>query len=351
MEGWMSRVLVTGGSGFLGSYCILRLLNAGHAVATTIRGSHREKDVRSMIRRGGASGDAKIDFFHANLESDAGWSDAVKDIDFVLHVASPFGGPQPKHEDDIVVPAREGTLRVLWAASKADVKRVVLTSSFGAIGYGHKPRREPFTESDWTDITQSDVQPYIKSKTVAERAAWDFVEHDDSEMELTVVNPVGIFGPVLGPNFSSSVHIMRAMLAGEMPFAPRIYFGLVDVRDVADLHLRAMTSPKAAGERFLAVAGEPLSMLEVARILRRELGERALRAPSRQIPDALVHVLSLLSPRMRQLVPQVGKRRRASNSKARSLLDWSPRPNEEIIAATGHSLLALQDEAGSAKLG
>ena len=335
----MARVLVTGGSGFLGCWCVLQLLAAGHEVATTVRTRGREPDVLAMVEAGGNARGREIDFFEADLLGDNGWADAVRGCDFVLHVASPFGGSAPGSEAELIAAARDGSLRVLRAARDGGVRRVVLASSFAAVGYGRGTRETPFTESDWTDVSQPDVQPYIRSKTLAERAAWDFISAEGGGMELAVVNPVGIFGPILGPDYSSSIDIIRSMLTGGMPAVPRTYFGVVDVRDAADLHLRAMVSPKAAGERFLAVAGEPMSMLEVAQILRRRLGGAAAKAPRHQLPDAVVKTMALTSPRMRQIASQLGMRRRASHAKAREVLGWSPRSNEEVILATAQSLI------------
>ena len=335
----MSMVLVTGGSGFLGSYCVSGLLQAGHHVRATLRSPQREPQVRAMIAETGVAAGDRLSFAVADLTADLGWKAAAADCEFVLHVASPFGGAAPNHEDELIVPAREGTLRVLRAARAAGVRRVVLTSSFAAIGYGHKPRPAPFTEMDWTNVHQPDVQPYIRSKALAERAAWDFMAAEGGDMELSVINPVGIFGPVLGPDFSSSIQIIRNLLRGAVPATPRIYFGLVDVRDAADLHLLAMTDAAAAGQRFLAVAGEPLSMHQVATVLREGLGERAARVPRFEMPDLLVRLLATRSAQMRQLTPQLGKRRRASNRKARDMLAWSPRPNGQIILDTARSLL------------
>jgi dihydroflavonol-4-reductase len=335
----MSTVLVTGGSGFVGVHIILQLLAAGHQVRTTIRRPERNKDVLAMLRQGGAQTADRVSFFTADLESDAGWPQAAAGCDYVLHVASPLPASVPKDENELIIPAREGTLRVLRAARDAGVKRVVVTSSMAAVAYGHKPRLQPFDENDWTNIDGDDVQPYVKSKTLAERAAWDFIAKEGGTLELAVINPVGIFGPVLGPDYSSSIGIIKALLDGVMPAAPKIHFGLVDVRDVADLHLRAMTSLAANGERFIAVAGETMSLLEIARVLRRRMGAAAARVPRFEAPNWVVRLAATRIPLLRYAVPQLGKVRRSSGAKARSVLGWQPRGDEEIIQATADSLL------------
>ena len=339
----MSLVLVTGGSGFIGSHCILRLLTAGHRVRTTVRRLEREPEVRASLRQGGAGAElgGRVSFVAANLEADAGWSDAVAGCDFVLHVASPFPANVPKDEDELIGPARSGALRVLAAARAAGVKRVVLTSSFAAIGYVHPPRDEPFDETSWTDPTGPGVAPYVRSKTLAERAAWDFVRKEGGALELAVVNPVGVFGPVLGPDYSTSVLVVQRLMDGAVPGCPKMYFGAVDVRDVADLHLRAMTDPAARGERFLAVAGDFLSMLEIARILKAHLGAAARRVPSRQIPNWVVRLAALRDPAVRQILPELGERKNATSAKARRVLGWAPRSSEEAIVATAESMIRL----------
>jgi nucleoside-diphosphate-sugar epimerase len=337
----MSTVLVTGGSGFVGSHGILQLLAQGHQVRTTVRNLKREGEVRAMLKAGGAESGDRLSFFAAELERDAGWKDAVTGCEYVLHVASPFPQTVPKDENELIVPAREGALRVLRASRDAGVKRVVLTSSFAAIGYGHKQREAPFTENDWTDPSGDDVQPYVKSKTLAERAAWDFIAKDGGGLELAVVNPVGIFGPVLGPNYATSILIVQRLMDGALPGCPRLYFGVVDVRDVADLHIRAMTQPAAKGERFLAVGGPFMSMVEIAKVLKSRMGAAAKRVPTRQLPDWLVRIASLRDPAVKQILPELGKVKNATNEKARRVLGWAPRPNEESIVATAESLLRL----------
>jgi nucleoside-diphosphate-sugar epimerase len=338
----MSIVLVTGGSGFVGVHTILQLLAAGHEVRTTVRHPERNKDVLAMLREGGAPSAERLSFFTANLTQDAGWGEAMAGCDYVLHVASPLSSSVPRDENELIIPARDGTLRVLRASREAGVKRVVITSSTAAVAYGHKPQPQPFDESNWTNLDGgAEVQPYVKSKTLAERAAWDFITKEGGGLELSVVNPVGIFGPVLGPDFSGSIGIFKALLDGAMPAVPKIYFGLVDVRDVADLHLRAMTSPAAKGERFIAVAGETLSILDIAKVLRRTMGASAARVPRWEAPDWLVRLAATRVPLLRDALAQLGKVRRCSGAKARNALGWTPRGNEEIITSTAESLIKL----------
>jgi nucleoside-diphosphate-sugar epimerase len=345
----MSTVLVTGGSGFVGSHCILQLLSEGHQVRTTVRSSKREADVRAMLKEGGAEPGDRLRFFAADLEKDAGWAEAIAGCEYVLHVASPLPERVPKNEDELIVPAREGALRVLRAARDAGVKRVVLTSSFAAIGYGHKPQSAPFDETHWTDPNGSDVLPYVKSKALAERAAWDFMAKEGGALELSVVNPVAVFGPVLGPDYSASILLVQRLMDGAVPGCPRMCFGIVDVRDVADLHLRAMTNPAAKGERFLAVSGDFMWMREMALGLKQRLGVAARRVPTRELPDWLVHVAAMFDPAVKQILPELGKVKNGTNEKARRLLGWSPRSREDALVATAESMARLGLLKGSAQ--
>jgi dihydroflavonol-4-reductase len=337
----MSTVLVTGGSGFIGVHTVMKLLAAGHEVRTTVRRPDRQADVLAMLSEGGADPDGRLSFVVADLTRDEGWREAVADCDYVLHVASPLSTNVPRDENEMIIPARDGTLRVLRAARDARVRRVVVTSSLGAIGYGHKQRAEPFDETVWTNLDGEDVGPYIKSKTLAERAAWDFIAREGGGLELSVVNPTGVFGPVLGPDFSGSIEIVRSLLNGAMPAVPRIYFGIVDVRDVADLHLRAMTADEARGERFIAASGEVMSILDIANLLRRELGNAARRVPRIQAPDWVVRLAATGVPLLRAAVPMLGKVRRSTGAKAKQLLGWQARSNEEAILSSAESLIRL----------
>jgi nucleoside-diphosphate-sugar epimerase len=334
-------VLVTGGSGFIGAHCILQLLQAGYRVRATVRSLKREVDVRAMLKEGGVDPGDRLSFMAADLEHDVGWLEAVVGCDYVLHVASPFPQTIPKHEDDLIVPAREGTLRVLHASRGAGVRRVVLTSSFAAIGYGQKPQTTPFNETNWTDTNSGGISAYVKSKTLAERAAWDLIRSEGGNLELSVVNPVGVFGPVLGPDYSTSILLVQRLMDGALPGCPQLYFGVVDVRDVADLHFRAMIHPAANGERFLAVAGDFMSILDIAKVLKSRMGAAAKRVPTRQLPNWLVRIAAIRDSAVKQVLPELGRMKNASNEKAKSVLGWVPRSNEESIVATAESLLWL----------
>jgi dihydroflavonol-4-reductase len=321
----MSRVLVTGGTGFLGTHCILQLLRDGHEVTTTVRSLDRQAQARSILVAHGAAADAPLAFVEADLLADAGWAEAVAGCDFVLHVASPFPARQPDDADELIVPARDGSLRVLRAARDAGVQRVVLTSSFAAVGYGREHPGRPYDERDWTDENAPNA-PYIRSKVIAERAAWDFVAREGGGLTLSVINPTGIFGPALSADSSASIDMVKAILEGQVPGPPETAFGVVDVRDVADLHVRAMTSPDAAGERFLAVAGPAVTFRQVARMLLDELDW-----PRERFAPILLELEAVDGAAMRD----------ASSAKARERLGWAPRSASDAIIASARSLVDL----------
>jgi nucleoside-diphosphate-sugar epimerase len=333
-------VLVTGGSGFVAAHCILQLLASGYRVRTTLRTLRREAEVLDMLRVGGTEPGDRLSFMAADLTADAGWPAAVAGCSYVLHVASPIPPGAPKHEDDLIIPACDGALRVLRAARDAGVRRVVLTSSFGAMCYGPKPEGRPFSESDWTE-PHGKINAYVKSKTLAEQAAWDFIAREGGKLELSVINPGAIFGPVLGPDYSVSADIVRRLLERRMPACPRLSYGIVDVRDVADLHLRAMTDPAARGERFIAVAGDSMTVQDIARLLKVRLGNAAAHVPTRLASDWVLRLVGLFDPTVAQIVPSLGLTKPATNAKAKATLGWSPRSNDEAILATAESLLRL----------
>ena len=334
-------VLVTGGSGFVGAHCILKLLESGYRVRTTLRALAREPEIRAILGAAGVEAADRLSFIEADLTADPGWGEAAAGCTYVLHVASPLATAEPKDEAELILPAREGTLRVLRAAHRAGVRRVVLTSSFAAIGYGRVVKR-PYDERDWTNAAAPGLAAYPKSKTLAERAAWDFVDGEGQGLELSVVNPVGIFGPLLGPDLSASILLVKTMLDGRLWAVPRLMFGVVDVRDVADLHLRAMTDAAAAGERFLATAGDFMTMQAIAQALKDGLGANAERVSTRVLPDWLVRFAARFSATARQAAtPELGRSKTATSAKAQAMLGWQPRPAKEALVATGESLVRL----------
>jgi dihydroflavonol-4-reductase len=328
-------VLVSGGSGFLGGWCLVELLRRGYEVRTTVRDLAREPEVRARVASQVDAGE-RLSFLAADLGSDDGWAQAVDGCDYVLHVASPFPATQPEDPDELIVPAREGTLRVLRAGLDAGVERVVVTSSIAAVRGGVTEAAAPLTEDSWTDGDNAALAPYTRSKAIAERAAWDLVKERGETGRLAVVNPGAILGPALGGEDSTSLQIVQRLLKG-MPGTPRIGFSVVDVRDVADLQIRAMTAPAAGGERFIAVAKFQW-MSDVAAVLRERLGPAAAKVPKRGVPDLLVRAMGIFDPSVRSITGQLGERVEVTSAKAQSLLGWAPRPVEETIVDCGQSL-------------
>jgi dihydroflavonol-4-reductase len=336
-EGDGKTVLVTGGSGYLGGWCIVELLRRGYRVRTTVRDPAREREVQEAVASQVDPGH-HLTVHQADLLSDEHWDNVIEGCDYVLHVASPFPPNQPKDPDELIVPAREGTLRVLGKALDHGVKRVVVTSSVAAIRLAKGTEQRPLTEEDWTDPDADGLTPYVRSKTIAERAAWDLVRERGAEDRLAVVNPGAIIGPILHDDMSYSVQSVERLLKG-MPGVPRLGFNFVDVRDVADLEIRAMTSPEAGGKRFIAVT-KWLWMSEAGQILRDRLGDQASKVPTRTVPNLVVRGMALFDGGIRSIVGTLGKRTDLSSERARTTLGWSPRPIEDTIAETGESLIS-----------
>ncbi|EHK49359.1 hypothetical protein TRIATDRAFT_49296 [Trichoderma atroviride IMI 206040] len=334
----MATVLVTGGSGYVASHLILKLLQEGYTVKTTIRSLSKEEHVRSALQKAGAVYMNRLSFHPADLTKDEGWAEAIQGCSYVHHVASPFPGQAPKDENELIIPAKEGTIRVLKAAREARVKRLIFTSSFAAIGYGDGDKREPYTEKDWSAL--DGLPAYHKSKTLAEKAAWDFIESEGGDLELSVVNPVGIFGPVMSESISSSIDLIKKLMDGSVAKCPRTYFNIVDVRDLADLHIRTMLDPAAKNQRFIASSdGKPLALIEVARIISQGRPGKALKIPTGEIPSWIVRFAALFSPAARQVVPFLGVVRLLDNGKAKRVLGWTPQAVEDTILDTVDSLV------------
>jgi nucleoside-diphosphate-sugar epimerase len=329
------KVLVTGGSGYIAGELIRQLLERGWKVKTTMR-DHRKVDAFRKRYHGHLS---RLTVWDANLTDDDGWKAAMTGCTHVAHVASPIPAKAPRHEDDLIVPAREGTLRALRFAKAAGVTRFVQTSSTAAIIYGVDRGTYTFDESRWTDINHPDAYPYVKSKTLAERAAREWVAAEGGDMEFVSVNPGMVLGPVESADFSASVELVQQLLSGAMPMAPNLGFPIVDVRDIAALHVLALETPGLAGERFLG-AGKFLTALEIAGVLRARLGEKARKAPTRPMPDWVVGILALFNPEVRGIKTEIGKVRHVDASHARERLGWTMRPVEDTIADCGESLIA-----------
>jgi dihydroflavonol-4-reductase len=333
-----TTVLVTGASGFIGLHCVRHLLEDGYRVRGTLRTPSREARLRDALGAHVDSGD-RLEFAAADLTRDEGWAEAVRGCTYVLHVASPFPLEIPKHEDELIVPARDGTLRVLQACTEAGVERVVLTSSLAAVlSRGANGGSRVFDEGDWPNA--EDLRPYEKSKTIAERAAWDFANdlRGDAKLELAVINPGAVLGPILEEDAGTSAELVRKLMRREFPGCPRIGFPMVDVRDVASAHVAAMTTPEAAGQRFCCCV-DFAWMSEIAVILKEHFADRGYRIPTRTLPDLAVRVFSLFDKTARAVVGNLGLRADISNERIKRVLGWKPHSVEEMVVATGESLI------------
>lgn len=334
-----TTVLVTGASGFIAQHTILQLLEAGYRVRGTIRSLTKGDAVLDILAAHSQAID-RFDLVAADLTSDDGWAEAVRGCRYVLHMASPLPAEPPKDENELIAPARDGALRVLAAAASEGVERVVLTSSVAAVVYGHtRDGSRVYDESDWSQLTD-EVGAYEKSKTIAERAAWEYIEGlpDDKRPQFCTINPGLVLGPVLSGDFSASGELVRKLMEREMPGCPDVGWAMVDVRDVAAAHLAAMTTPAANGQRFI-VAVEHASMLDVAAILTDKFGERGYRPPTRRVPGWLLKLVSIWDRTAALAVQELGKRQDVSSQRARDVLGWKPRPLEEMVTDMGESMI------------
>lgn len=332
-------VLVTGASGFIAGHCVRELLEHGYAVRGTVR-SLQALDKHAHLRALADQTGGTLELVEADLSSDRGWSEAVAGCTYVLHVASPFPAEVPKNEMDLIRPAVDGTKRVLRAcADSGTVKRVVLTSSVAAIAFGHDAHDHKMrTEADWSNPDRCEA--YQKSKTLAERAAWDFVAAlpPDKRFELAVINPGFVLGPVMNADPGTSGEVVRKLLAREMPACPRIGFAPVDVRDVAIAHRLAMESPQAPGNRYIC-AGEHMWVEDMAKLLAAEFNPKGYRVPTGRLPYWLLWLIARFDKSIRLALEYVGRQELVSCEKAKRELDWSMRPVDQTIIETGHSMI------------
>jgi nucleoside-diphosphate-sugar epimerase len=329
-------VLVTGGTGFIAGWCIAELLQRGYAVRTTVRSLSKESAVRAAVASGGASGD-HLAFFAADLTKDDGWDAAMAGCDYVLHVASPLGLDAPRDRNALVAPARDGTLRVLRAAVNAGVKRVVMTSA-AATARPPLSSERASDETIWADPDDPQFDAYRVSKILAERAAWDFMSKAGGSTELVTILPGAVFGPILTSENLGSVGIIQRLLQGRPAVLTRLGFWIVDVRDLADLHIRAMVAPAAAGQRFIA-AGDFMWMQDMASTLREKLGSRAAKTPTRRLPNVVARLVFSFNPALRTLAPLLGRKYMLISEKARRELGFSPRPAATTVVDCAESLM------------
>jgi dihydroflavonol-4-reductase len=329
-------VFVSGGSGYIAGFLIRQLVAEGFLVHTSVRSLAREAAVRQLL----AVDDSRVKFFAADLNADTGWAEAMAGCRFVAHLASPLPAGVPRSADDLIVPARDGALRALRAAKATGVQRFVMTSSVAAIAYGRGRGVHRFTEADWTQPDRPGLSPYIQSKTIAERAARDWVAREGAGLEFCTINPSVVLGPVWSRDYSASVVILKKLLDGSLRGCPDIGFGVVDVRDVADLHVRALQAPGMAGERFIA-SGRFMKLREIADVLRAALGPQAGKVPTRNVPDWLVRVTALFDRRARAALGELGSVRHQDASHAKAVLGWATRPEEQSIVDCARCLIAL----------
>ncbi len=331
-------ILLTGISGFLGSHVALQLLRAGYRVRGSLRNLSRTDEVRETLVRHGADADM-LEFVALDLLKDEGWDEAMVGVKYLQHVASPFITRMPADKMDLIRPALEGTSRAINAALKSDVEHIVLTSSMAAIMYGYpRDRREPFTEEEWTDITSPDANAYTQSKTLAEQKAWELVEATSNKSILSVINPSFILGPLLNEDPGTSGALIIRLLKGEMPAAPALTFPCVDVRDVAALHVLAMSTPEAAGKR-LATSSNSLSMMQMAGALKSQLPSYAKKLPKFELPDWVVRIAAIFDADARSSIGELGHNRKVNAARARAILGRDFISSEEAIAAMGQSLV------------
>lgn len=338
----IKKVLVTGITGFIGTHVAIQLLKNGYTVRGSMRNLNRKDSILEILKANCPDlNPDSVEFVKGELTNPEDWDIAMKDIEYVMHIASPLPLDLKKDENDLIIPAREGTLNVLKAAHRHNVKRVVLTSSIAAIGHGHKIKSRSYSEDDWTNLKgKGDITPYIKSKTIAESEAWEFVNQTDVNSELVVINPGYVLGPLLEKDYSDSAQIIRKLMAGEIPGLPRISFPLVDVRDVAEMHVWAMELPEAAGKRFISV-NESSWYKEIAMILKNEFPDYQKKIKTFVLPDFFIRLYGLFDKDTKVILSELGCFKTYENSQAVELFNWTPRSNKEAIVSMAESMIRL----------
>ncbi|MGO4683806.1 NAD-dependent epimerase/dehydratase family protein [Hyphomicrobium sp. 2TAF46] len=333
-------VVVTGASGLIAKHTIAEFLRRGFAVRGTLRSMEKAEEVSRAVAALGCDA-GKVSFIVADLSSDGGWNEAVAGSQIVVHTASPFPIAQPDDPEEVIAPARDGTLRVLRSSTVAAVARVVLTSSTVAIFYpSGVAKGHVYSEDDFSDETRSDLTPYIKSKTIAEKIAWDFIESTPGAPELAVINPSFVQGPALDGDLSTSHELYRIMARGTYPAVPKISFPVADVRDVAAAHVEAALTPQAAGNRYLIGEGH-LSLYELGQILARELPDLRSKVPKFELPDAAVRAMALVDKKMRTVLPELGEKKDYTNLRVKTDLGLEFRSADAAATAAIRSLREL----------
>lgn len=333
-------VLVTGGTGFLGQQIVLQLLQKGYKVRTTLRSLKNKDKLIETLKANGISIFDRLSFAEAELTEDENWDKAMQGCTYVLSVASPVFFGIPKDENEAIRPAVEGILRILKHAKKNGVKRVVMTSNFGAVGFSHTDKKTQTTEADWTDPNLKGLSIYEKSKALAERAAWDFMKKEGGSLEFATINPVAIFGPSLNAHISGSFDLIKHLMDGSMKAVPNIPLNVVDVRDVADLHIRAMETPEANGQRFIASADGQISLPEIAKLLKEKRPAAAAKVSQKTVPDWVIHFAALFNAQAQMGATLMKVNRNVSNAKAKKLLGWTPvGNNKDAVLAAADSII------------
>ncbi|MBT5581009.1 MAG: aldehyde reductase [Acidimicrobiaceae bacterium] len=326
----MSTVLVTGASGYIAKHIVRELVEQGHAVRASTRSEKRRAEIGALFP------DAEIDYVSLDLTSDEGWTEALDGVDVLMHTASPLPSDQPKDPQELIRPAVDGTKRALRAAHRAGVHRVILTSSVAAVFKGaNLTNGTTLNESDWTDPNSPRATAYDKSKTLAERAAWEFVaEH--GEMKLTTINPGGVFGPAMDMNYGALLGYVERFLDGGVPMVANLTFSIVDVRDVARMHVAAMDQPESSGERFIASAGD-VSMVELARLLAEAYPDRKIS--TRKAPDFLIRGIATFVPMLRAVVQNLGMHNPIDGTKASTTFGFTYITPQEAVLESARYLV------------